>query len=98
MPPPTGWDTAQNKWMQYDSSFKCLFLICVVVDVAYIELTSPKTRADKSTEKKGSIALIVCVNDTATFPRLMFVKRFPIVCTHAKGRIARIWKLVKLVD
>jgi hypothetical protein len=41
------------------------------------------------TEKKGSIALMVCVNDTATFPRLIFVKRLPMVWTIARGRMVR---------
>ena len=38
------------------------------------------------------MALIVCVNETATFPRLMFVKRLPMVWTIARGRIARSWE------
>jgi hypothetical protein len=54
----------------------------------YMLLTSPRNMAERMTEKKGSIALIVCVNDTATFPRLIFVKRFPKVCTTASGNIA----------
>lgn len=45
-------------------------------------------KAERRTEKKGSIALIVCVKETATFPRLIFVNRFPIVCTIANGKIA----------
>jgi hypothetical protein len=53
------------------------------------EITSPRNIAERRTEKKGSMALMVCVNDTATFPRLMFVKRLPIVWTIARGRIAR---------
>ena len=32
--------------------------------------------------------LIVCVKDTATFPRLTLVSRFPRVCTAASGRTA----------
>jgi hypothetical protein len=51
-------------------------------------LTSPRNMAERMTEKKGSIALIVCVKDTATFPRLILVKRFPKVCTTASGNIA----------
>jgi hypothetical protein len=50
---------------------------------------SPRKMAERRTEKKGSMALIVCVNDTATLPRLMFVKRLPMVWTMARGRIAR---------
>lgn len=50
--------------------------------------TSPRNIADRTTEKNGSMALIVWVNDTATFPRLIFVKRFPNVWTNASGRIA----------
>jgi hypothetical protein len=49
--------------------------------------------AGRRTEKKGSMALIVCVNDTATLPRLMFVKRLPMLWTIARGRIARSWKI-----
>jgi len=51
-------------------------------------LTSPRNIAERMTEKKGSIALMVWVNDTATFPRLILVKRFPKVCTIASGNIA----------
>lgn len=51
-------------------------------------ITSPKNKAERRTEKKGSIALIVCVNETATFPRLIFVKRLPIVWTAANGKMA----------
>lgn len=43
------------------------------------KITSPRKIAERITEKKGSIALMVCVNDTAAFPRLMLVKRLPIV-------------------
>jgi hypothetical protein len=50
---------------------------------------SPRKIAERRTEKKGSIALMVCVNDTATFPRLMLVKRLPIVWTTARGRMAK---------
>jgi hypothetical protein len=57
------------------------------------EITSPRNIAERRTEKKGSMALMVCVNDTATFPRLMFVKRLPIVWTIARGRIARSWEI-----
>ena len=38
---------------------------------------SPKNNADSNTEKNGSIALIVCVNDTATLPSDTFVNKFP---------------------
>lgn len=51
-------------------------------------ITSPRNKEERRTEKKGSIALIVCVNDTATFPRLILVKRLPNVWTIASGRIA----------
>lgn len=57
------------------------------------EITSPRNIAESRTEKKGSMALIVCVNDTATFPRLMLVKRLPMVWTTARGRIARSWEI-----
>jgi hypothetical protein len=56
-----------------------------------VSLTSPRKIAERRTEKKGSMALIVCVNETATLPKLRFVKRFPIVCTKANGRIATSW-------
>ena len=56
------------------------------------KVTSPRKIAERTTEKKGSIALMVCVNDTATFPRLMLVKRLPIVWTIARGRMATSWK------
>lgn len=49
---------------------------------------SPRNIAERITEKNGSIALIVWVNETATFPRLIFVKRLPNVCTTARGTIA----------
>lgn len=48
------------------------------------------------TEKKGSKALTVCVKETETIPRLIFVQRLPIVCTMAKGRIATSFKQSKL--
>ena len=57
------------------------------------DITSPRNIAESRTEKKGSMALIVCVNDTATFPRLMLVKRLPKVWTIARGRIARSWEI-----
>jgi hypothetical protein len=57
------------------------------------EITSPRNIAERRTEKKGSMALMVCVNDTATFPRLMFVKRLPMVWTMARGRIAMSWEI-----
>ena len=41
-----------------------------------------------TTEKNGSIALMVCVNDTATFPSETFVMTFPSVCTTASGKMA----------
>lgn len=56
-------------------------------------ITSPRNIAESRTEKKGSMALMVCVNDTATFPRLIFVKRLPMVWTIARGRIARSWEI-----
>ena len=40
---------------------------------------SPKNNALRSTEKNGSIALIVCVNDTATLPSETFVNKLPTV-------------------
>lgn len=53
-----------------------------------MEGLSPKNSAESKTVKNGSIALIVCVNETATFPRLIFVKRFPIVCPRPSRKIA----------
>jgi hypothetical protein len=53
------------------------------------KITSPRKIAERMTEKKGSMALMVCVNDTATFPRLIFVKRLPMVWTIARGRMVR---------
>ena len=41
----------------------------------------------RSTEKRGSLALIVCVNDTATKPRLRFVSVLPRVWMMARGTI-----------
>mmetsp|Transcript_20262 Transcript_20262/g.56455 ORF Transcript_20262/g.56455 Transcript_20262/m.56455 type:complete len:231 (-) Transcript_20262:325-1017(-) len=46
---------------------------------------SPRNRALKATLKAGSMALIVCVKETATAPRLTLVSRFPSVCTIARG-------------
>eukprot|EP00955_Chlamydomonas_euryale_P110298 365990-Chlamydomonas_euryale.AAC.28 len=43
--------------------------------------TSPRKSADSTTEKNGSIALIVWVNETATAPSDMLVSRLPSVCT-----------------
>mmetsp|Transcript_31991 Transcript_31991/g.38712 ORF Transcript_31991/g.38712 Transcript_31991/m.38712 type:complete len:262 (+) Transcript_31991:859-1644(+) len=48
---------------------------------------SPKKMAERATLKKGSIALMVCVKDTATFPRLTLVSKFPRACTPARGTI-----------
>ena len=55
------------------------------------KLTSPRNIAERTTEKNGSMALIVWVNDTATLPRLILVKRFPKVWTTASGKIAASW-------
>ena len=49
---------------------------------------SPRKSADSSTEKNGSIALMVCVKDTATAPRDTLVSRLPSVCTAASGSTA----------
>ena len=46
---------------------------------------SPRNRAERSTEKKGSMALMVCVNETATAPRDTLVSRLPRVWTRARG-------------
>mmetsp|Transcript_3283 Transcript_3283/g.9135 ORF Transcript_3283/g.9135 Transcript_3283/m.9135 type:complete len:210 (+) Transcript_3283:2077-2706(+) len=59
-------------------------------------LDSPRKMEDRATEKKGSMALMVCVKLTATFPRLTLVSRFPRVWTHARGRIVINWLLVSL--
>lgn len=50
---------------------------------------SPRKRTEKRTEKRGSRALIVCVNDTATMPRETLVRRLPSVWTTARGNTAR---------
>lgn len=52
-----------------------------------MEGTSPRNSDESTTEKKGSIALMVCVKDTATLPRLTLVRMLPSVCTAARGRI-----------
>jgi len=52
------------------------------------KLTSPRKAAERRTEKKGSMALIVWVKETATLPKLMLVNKLPNVCTHASGKIA----------
>mmetsp|Transcript_22668 Transcript_22668/g.27381 ORF Transcript_22668/g.27381 Transcript_22668/m.27381 type:complete len:232 (-) Transcript_22668:824-1519(-) len=48
---------------------------------------SPRKTACMTTEKNGSHDLMVCVNETATLPRLIFVRRLPRVWTRASGRI-----------
>ena len=58
------------------------------VAITAAEGTSPKNSDDKSTLKNGSIALMVCVKETATFPRLTLVSTLPSVCTMASGAIA----------
>ena len=58
------------------------------VAITAAEGTSPKNSDDKSTLKNGYIALMVCVKETATFPRLTFVSTLPSVCTMASGAIA----------
>ena len=60
------------------------------------EGASPRNSADSSTEKKGSIALMVCVNDTATAPSDTLVSRLPSVCTAASGSTALISALSTL--
>ncbi len=55
---------------------------------------SPRNSAESSTEKKGSIALMVWVKDTATAPSETLVSRFPSVCTAARGSTALISVLV----
>lgn len=54
---------------------------------------SPKKRAESSTEKKGSMALMVWVKDTATAPSETLVSKFPRVCTAARGSTALIRSL-----
>ena len=54
------------------------------------EGASPRNKAESRTEKKGSMALMVCVKDTATAPRETFVSKLPRVCTAAKGSTALI--------
>jgi len=43
------------------------------------------------------MALMVCVKETATLPRLTLVKRFPRVCTIANGTIAKSCLPVRVV-
>ena len=59
-----------------------------------IEGESPRNKDDKTTEKNGSIALIVCVKLTATDPREMLVSRLPRVWTTARGMTALTVSLV----
>jgi hypothetical protein len=82
-------EKARSKKRFYHIAESCVVTIGFRVEQ---KLTSPRKIAERRTEKKGSMALIVCVNDTATFPRLMFVKRLPMVWTIARGRIARSWE------
>ena len=56
-------------------------------------VTSARNRAERTTVKNGSIDLMVWVNETATFPRLMLVNKFPNVCAKASGNIAANWEL-----
>ena len=58
--------------------------------------TSPRKAALITTEKNGSMALMVWVKDTATLPRDTFVSTLPRVWTHAKGRIVSSCFLVTL--
>ena len=46
----------------------------------------PRKAQESTTEKKGSMALMVCVKDTETALRLTLVNRLPSVCTAASGR------------
>ena len=55
---------------------------------------SLRKMAEKSTEKKGSMALMVWVKETGTEPRERFVRTFPNVWTRARGRI---WTSADLV-
>ena len=43
--------------------------------------TTPVNAAERPTENTGSNALMVCVNDTATLPKLTFVNALPSICT-----------------
>ena len=49
----------------------------------------PRSQAEKTAVKNGSKALIVCVKDTATDPRLAFVKRNPRRCSTPRGRTCK---------
>jgi hypothetical protein len=49
--------------------------------------TLPRKRAERMTVKKGSEALMVCVKETATLPRLMLVNTVPSMCPKASGAI-----------
>ena len=49
--------------------------------------TSPKKSAESKTEKNGSLALMVCVKETATFPSDTFVSKFPTAWITANGAI-----------
>lgn len=50
---------------------------------------SPRNRMENKTEKSGSNALMVWVNDTATMPNETLVSILPSVCTTARGSTAR---------
>jgi len=51
------------------------------------EGVSPRNRTERRTEKKGSMALMVWVKETATLPKLTLVKTFPSMWIKARGRI-----------
>mmetsp|Transcript_2810 Transcript_2810/g.17475 ORF Transcript_2810/g.17475 Transcript_2810/m.17475 type:complete len:123 (-) Transcript_2810:348-716(-) len=50
--------------------------------------TVPRNNQESMTEKKGSKALMVCVNETATDPSEMLVVRNPAECRKASGHTA----------
>lgn len=47
----------------------------------------PRNKTESRTEKVGPMASMVCVKETAIFPKLMLVKTLPIKCIKANGRI-----------
>ena len=44
-------------------------------------------RRVQHSDGRGSPTLMVCVNETATLPRLTLVSRLPSMCTAARGRM-----------
>eukprot|EP00976_Prorocentrum_cordatum_P106528 1194470-Prorocentrum_minimum.AAC.5 len=59
----------------------------ISVSVVTSDGTEPRNIHDSSTVKNGSSDLIVCVRDTFTAPRDMFVNRNPSRCIIERGTI-----------